>query len=391
MRLGGIDAARGLAFAGMVVAHYLASTHASDPGWLQAVEKVADGRAAPLFCLILGVGAGLAMRRVGRTALVRRAFVLFVVGLALWPLIDRVYLILPHYGLLLGIVVLCAGLSNRMLLAVTAVSFIIPSVVVAFADRHNLRRPDEPDGYADLLAFGDVVWQVLWSGAYPVAGWTGFALLGLWLSRQRLADRDVQFMLLGGGIAIAGLQPFVAIGMHAMGDVTASRNARGVATFLDASAHSNQTAWYVIAAATSLAIIGASLIAQRVKPVEWLADLGRLALTVYLLHLLIGARLVWPWRDSAAPSLGLQTVVASTIVVLFAVASRLWSYRFRRGPAEAVIRAMSLTTEPAASISSDGVERARTMRHWPRRSLERRGHSDEPAERTSDRRKERRV
>ena len=45
-RLVGIDAARALAFGGMLLAHFAVSLRPGDPGWLQAVDKAADGRAA---------------------------------------------------------------------------------------------------------------------------------------------------------------------------------------------------------------------------------------------------------------------------------------------------------------------------------------------------------
>ncbi|HEX2118195.1 MAG TPA: heparan-alpha-glucosaminide N-acetyltransferase domain-containing protein, partial [Acidimicrobiales bacterium] len=100
-RLVGIDAARALAFGGMLLAHFAATRRPRDPGWLRAVDNAADGRSAPLFCLLLGVGAGLLARRgTSDLAFVRRGLVLFAVGLLVWPLVDRVYLILPHYGLL---------------------------------------------------------------------------------------------------------------------------------------------------------------------------------------------------------------------------------------------------------------------------------------------------
>src|SRR5687768_10405161 len=96
-RLVGIDAARALAFGGMLLAHYAASRHRSDAGWLQALDNAADGRAAPLFCLLLGVGAGLlAAKGTSDMAFVRRGLVLFGLGLLVWPLMDSVYLILPH-------------------------------------------------------------------------------------------------------------------------------------------------------------------------------------------------------------------------------------------------------------------------------------------------------
>jgi len=50
-RLVGLDIARGVALSGMLLAHYARSVTTADPGWLQAFDNAADGRAAPLFCV----------------------------------------------------------------------------------------------------------------------------------------------------------------------------------------------------------------------------------------------------------------------------------------------------------------------------------------------------
>jgi uncharacterized membrane protein len=101
-RLDGIDVARALAFAGMVLAHYVGPLGATDPGWLRGLTRVADGRAAPLFCVLLGVSAGiLAARGTPDHLFVARGLLLFALGLLIWPGVDWVYLILPHYGVLL--------------------------------------------------------------------------------------------------------------------------------------------------------------------------------------------------------------------------------------------------------------------------------------------------
>ncbi|MGH9285129.1 MAG: heparan-alpha-glucosaminide N-acetyltransferase domain-containing protein, partial [Acidimicrobiales bacterium] len=131
-RLIGIDAARALAFGGMLLAHFATPVRPGEPGWLQVLDNAADGRAAPLFCLLLGLGAGILARRGDRDpVLVKRGLVLFAIGTAVWPYADRVYLVLPHYGLLLAAVPLLRRLPAQALLAAAGAAFLAPSAIVA--------------------------------------------------------------------------------------------------------------------------------------------------------------------------------------------------------------------------------------------------------------------
>jgi len=320
-RLAGLDVARGLALVGMLFAHFARPRiGGGDPGWLQAIDNVADGRAAPLFCMLLGVGAGILAARRGPASVARRGAVLFVLGVAIWPLIDRVYLILPHYGVLLVLAALVSKLPTKVLLPLAFVAWTVPSIGVAVVEDHGMRSADQPETYGDLLDVGSVTWQLLWSGGYPLVGWLGFALTGLWLSRLDLGDAGVQRRLVVGGAVVAATQPLIA--------ATGS-------TFLDTTAHSNQLGWYVVAAATAVALLGVcSLVAPRPSA---LRHLGRLALSAYLAHLVIGIHLVWPWRDRHDPSLAAQLGATVAVLGVLATAAMLWP-RDRRGPVEAATR-----------------------------------------------------
>jgi uncharacterized protein len=323
-RMAGIDAARAIAFGGMLLAHFAASRRATDPGWLQALDNAADGRAAPLFCVLLGVGAGLlAARGTSDGAFVRRGIVLFGLGLAVWPLVDDVYLILPHYGILLALFPLVRRMPTRWLLPAAALAFLIPSLVVATVGEVGLRGAGQPSTYADLLDAPAVLGQLLWTGGYPVVGWAGFVLVGAWVTRLPLGTARTQWSLFAGSVAVAATQPVVA--------------AMGGSSFLDSTAHSNMTAWYVLAAATAVAVIaGCLILSPRV-----LAPLGQVALSAYLAHLLVGETLVFPWLRSTAPALVTQVTVAAAVFVAFAVAARGWLAEHRRGPVESLVRTLA--------------------------------------------------
>lgn len=331
-RLVGIDAARALAFGGMLLAHFAATRRPGDPGWLQAVDNAADGRSAPLFCLLLGVGAGLlAARGTSDLAFLRRGLVLFAIGMLVWPLVDRVFLILPHYGLLLAAFPLVRRLPTRWMLPVAGVAFLIPSVVVATFGAHGLRTAGQPSTYGELLDAGRVLREIVWTGGYPVVGWIGFVVVGAWLVRRRVDDRRTQWRLLAGATAVALTQPVVAAAYAATGW-----------PFLDSAAHSNQTAWYVLATATAVAAVAGFLIAARRTPrlIQPLVPLGQMALTAYLAHIAFGQAVVYPWLATAPPLIA-QVAFALAVFVAFGIIAAGWLARHRRGPLETAVRALA--------------------------------------------------
>lgn len=319
-RLTGIDAARAIAFAGMLLAHFAASRRSDDPGWLQAVDNAADGRAAPLFCLLLGVGAGLlAARGTSDAAFVRRGLVLFGLGLAVWPLVDTVYLILPHYGILLALFPLVRLIPTRWLLPAAAAAFLIPSLLVTTFGEMGMRAGGQPSTYADLVDLPAVLGGILWTGGYPIIGWAGFVLVGAWVVRLPLRSIRTQLVLLGAGVAVAATQPLLPASQ--------------------AAAHSNRTAWYVLATATAVAVLAACLLLA--GALRAIVPLGQMALTAYLGHLLLGEALVFPWLRSADPPLVAQVMVAAGVFIAFALAARAWLDKHRRGPVEAAVRTLA--------------------------------------------------
>ena len=344
-RLLGLDVARAAAFTGMLFAHFVGARGPGEPGWLLAVDAAAEGRAATLFCVLLGVGAGLLVARgTPDRVLVRRGAALGALGLLVWPLFEQVYLILPQYGVLLALVPLLRRLPDRALLAGAGLAFLAPAAVAAVLAGHHLRVGDQPGSYGDLLDGLALVRVVLWTGAYPLVGWVGFVLVGLWLARQRLGDRVVQVRLLLAGIAIAALQPVLAWAYSALDGKTTATTAGGLASILDGRAHSNRTAWYLLGTATAVAVLAAALLLTSGPGRRWLwpfACLGQLALTAYLAHLVIGRRFVWPWTLRSEPGVPAQVAVVLTILAAFVAVATAWRSRFRRGPVEALLRAVS--------------------------------------------------
>lgn len=204
------------------------------------------------------------------------------------PFVTEVLLILPHYGLLLAVVPVLARLPTRALLPVAALAFAVPSVVVGVVADHGLRAADQPETWGELLDVPFLLGHLVWSGGYPVIGWVGFVLVGLWLARLALGERRLRWQLVLGGLVVTALQSLVAWAAAGSDDRLAS-------SLLRSDAHSNHLAWYVLATGTAVATIGASLLLADAAPrgSSPFQRLGRVMLSAYVLHLAVGAWRVW--------------------------------------------------------------------------------------------------
>ena len=185
-------------------------------------------------------------------------------------------------------------------------------------------------------------------GRLSLVGWVGFVVVGLWLARRRLSDRAVQLRLLAAGTAVVLTQPLLAAAASALGADPRLEHAGGLGTLFDGRAHSNRTAWYLLGTATAVVVLALCLLATTAAGAErWrrvrlpLVRLGEMALSAYLLHLLLGRLVVWNWNDDTEPAISTQLAVVVLVVAAFAATASLWRRRFRRGPVETVLRAIT--------------------------------------------------
>ncbi|WP_183095597.1 DUF418 domain-containing protein [Nocardioides stalactiti] len=189
-RIPGIDLARFVAIAGMVLVHAQELTGdqaSSAAAWLETLLGVPANRARLLFFLLAGVGVALVVRRrdAGTSVLLRRAVFLATVG-ALLVLMGWGDLVLVFYGVLFVLAVLLARLSSRLLLVVAPV-VAVPGVLRLAID------PVADDTLTNiLLVLGEMV---------PLF------CLGLAIGRANLADRSVVRMIGRSGalLAVPGL------------------------------------------------------------------------------------------------------------------------------------------------------------------------------------------
>lgn len=332
-RIPGVDLARGLAVLGMLAAHLITIDRLvwTDPStWAGIVQ----GRSSILFAILAGVSIGLVTggerpfegerMTTARLRLVVRAFLLWVLGVALIATGAPVIVILPAYAILFLLAIPFTRLSPRTLLLVAAGLAIVTPAVTAAIGAHPFWMTE--DGRMLGVVIG---WR------YPFVSWITFVVVGIAVARAGVRRTRVQVVLLAAGIVLAA----VAGTVDSLTGSTAKAEER---TLWDqiwtGAAHSGGILEIVGSGGFALAVLGASLLVCRTV-VVWAAlplrAVGSMPLSAYA-----GQILVWAAVSSALfgapgrllafraldpfPAFAIGTIVACTV----------WALTVGRGPLE---------------------------------------------------------
>ena len=342
-RLLALDAARGLALAGMIMINVGPTTV---DGFWERLYLFPYGRASVLFVVVAGIGMGFFLRarreRGPRSAtLLWRAAVLLLGGLALQTLTGDVGVILPIYGLLFLSVLLLQHLRPTALITLAVGLCVVGPVLFIW---HGASEP--ASAHLRLVQLGDsageVIHGLVLSGRYPLVTWAVPFLLGMWVAHLDLTCRVVvRRLLVWGGLgAVAGF----VLSQVARG-LLGGQAEQGYLRLLTGAAHGQMPLWLISSCGGAVFTIAVLL---RLWPaIEQVAHpftaAGQLALTLYVVHILALAAIA-PTAD-----LPITTGAAISAVMIGACLglAMLWRRCFPIGPLEWVVRATWLHRGPA--------------------------------------------
>ncbi|MFJ7165706.1 DUF418 domain-containing protein [Streptomyces globosus] len=385
-RLTGVDAVRGLAVLGMFAVHVGPGAQPDGAGYLVVA---ADGRAPALFTLLAGFSLALAGRgsrpspapaggplRRHRPLLIRCAF-LASLGLLLAALWPGFLVILTFFAVYFLVAEPFTRLSTPVLTAVAGAS-VVAGPVLSFVlgpvfgyGRSGRGAVPEPAGLTSWEGLGRTLCELLLTGAYPVATYFPYVLVGLAAGRLcDLRERRSALRLAGWGAAAAAagyggawLSAHLLGGRDRLLAVIAARHpeaagaADPVRAVLDGqfgAIPSTSWDWLLVAdpysqtpletlgnAGVGCALIGLFVLAAQhragVRLLAPLAALGAMALSAYVGHALV---LAGPAHGAASwTALGVFAAVSTAAAWGW---QRAWAGSpLRRGPLEHVLRVAS--------------------------------------------------
>ncbi len=347
-RMPGYDVARAIAIFGMVQVNFESMMHLekhAEPAWLNWATERIEGRSAALFVMLAGVGIALRTRkaretgvyREERVALLKRAAVLFVVGLLnvhLWE-----WDILHFYGLYLGLAALLLGARSRTLAVWTG-------ACVAAAAYFQLEFSYDLE--LELWSWPGMLLDLVFSGVHPVFPWMAFLTLGMILGRVDLRERETRRRVFTLGLAAAALGELADTMVRRAPDVLDYDS--DTLQLMFGWPRPPSPAFVLAAAGTSVCVICLLIGVTEPRPTSrWVVALmatGQLAFTLYVAHTLAILLPIEHGYFAHADLLdALGYAFAFNLVAVFV--SLWWRRRWSHGPLEALIRQLSGRTEPA--------------------------------------------
>lgn len=351
-RILGIDMARSLAILFMVIENYknAMEAHGEGPRWLVWFFSRIEGRAAPAFVTIMGAGLALlahktlesgdsALRRNSTLLIIKRGVFLVVLGIfnyQVWPG-D----ILHFYGFYMVLCALFLFRPSWTSLAAAALVMIVAYFINQVFD-NKIGWENGHIWYNGYLTPGGFVRNTFLNGYHPVFPWTAYALVGMWLARQPIFEKEGRRRYLLIFIPITLLFEFA---ITFPGFLRFFRHPDTGVAFADGMLRLlTVKPNLLIMSARQLVAISAILVCLELSDrfrtsriIEALATTGRMPLTHYLAHtsLVLGPMLALDVLQQDRMTSFLISCGFFAAAVTFSV---LYSRRYTLGPLEALMR-----------------------------------------------------
>lgn len=366
-----LDALRGLALMGIALANFpefalwtfLSSEQqaAMPTAYIDEIVRflqylVVDGKFYSIFSILFGIGFSLIMERHGLRLFVRRMLILVIIGflhlMFIWS--GDILLLYAVGGLLLTLMI---GLSDKSLFILALSLIMIPVGLDALIEFGDFDFPEpfyqawwnkaealgineanfaswlrDANSYGQMFAFliqgaYERLWEFVEGHRLPKV--VGLFILGYLASKHRLYARlqdlplwKALYWSVSIGLPTSLLYAWSATSGHPWG----------------LTVHSLLYAVSVIPLAIVFIIGICLLYLQSPKSVvfRWLAAPGRMALSCYISHSLIGVLLFYGLGFGLGTSLGLVYIELIALVVFFIqiIVCRIWLNYFRFGPLE---------------------------------------------------------
>lgn len=352
-RVIGFDFARAIALFGMVIVNFKIVMHSeTGSSLLMSFAGIFEGRASALFVILAGIGVTFATNKArascdslsvfkSRLLLLKRGFLLIAIGLLFTPIWEAD--ILHFYGFYFLIAAFMFTVNDKVLLFISSlIMMMFPILMLFFNYEQNWDWLTL--SYENFWSFDGMIRHIVFNGFHPVFPWAAFLLFGMWLGRQELSKAYVRKKLLTYSLLTLVVTEFSFYLIRAIiGDGSALEMKPEEVAFLFSTSIIPPLPQYMISAGSSAVfmLVTCLYFSERYSAsniVRWLSQVGKMSLTLYVFHIILGMGLL-----EAIGLLENQTInfslFSSLIFCLFSVVfSVMWINLFKIGPLEWMFR-----------------------------------------------------
>lgn len=354
-RIIGFDLARAYAILGMYIVNFNTVFGAkTDNSLMGQFLQLFNGNSSSIFVMLAGMGVAMMSNRETYTAaektalqtiIVKRSLFLFIVGLLLclwWPA-D----ILHFYAGYMCIAAMLLFLPKRFYLYAAVLTIVIFHILLVFIP-YEQGWNFETLQYTDFWTLRGFIRNTFYNGWNPIFPWAAYFLFGLWLGRLNWTMARTQKQLFALGF-------FVYVLVEAVQLIASSITAdQSVLFYLTADYIPPFLPFMLSTASFGLMLIAGFMFLGNYlghrKLVEIIATTGKMTLSHYVSHLVIGILLfTLVLKIPFINPTDLQGNVSPIFILLFSIvyflASVLWSWlwfkKFKNGPLEMLMRKLS--------------------------------------------------
>jgi uncharacterized membrane protein YeiB len=352
-RIIGFDVARALALFGMVIVNFKLAMEVSDGATIwHSFAHLFEGRASALFVILAGIGIAILTNKalvskkpedtnVVRKSLLKRGLLLIVIGLAYTPIWEAD--ILHFYGFYFIIAAFLFTLAPKRLLLISIAFVVAFPVLWGFFDyEHGWDWATY--SYAGFWTMDGMIRHIVFNGFHPIFPWCGFLIFGIWLGRHDLSKSGVQKSLFTWALSILVITEltFYMLRTWATDNAAVGLSQEEIEFVLSTSIIPPLPQYMLSAGSSAVLMLLICVKLTSAFPnsrlIEYLGKTGRLALTLYIAHVIVGMGTLESLGLLYNQSIELSLIASLVFCFSSVVFSMLWLKRFKIGPLESMFK-----------------------------------------------------
>lgn len=323
-RIVGIDIARALAIFGMIIVNFKIVLYATDGNsYLLSLTSILEGRASALFVILAGIGLSL---NKDSKKIFKRGLLLIFIGLLYTPIWPAD--ILHFYGFYF--IIASFFLNKKSILLSIIAIFLFPILFLFFDYSYNWNWITFT--YSNFWTFDGIFRHIFFNGFHPVIPWIGFLFFGIWLGDniETLNKKKLLYLALFT-LFLVEITFFIL-----RNSLTNILTLNEIEFLLSTSPIPPMPQYMLSAIASSVIIILFSLKISKYKNLflKILEDSGKLSLTIYISHIIIGLGLLEAFGKLEKQSIEFAFIYALIFFSTSAIFSHFWLKKFKYGVLE---------------------------------------------------------